>query len=86
LKAWQASDAEWAKTISVSSVRCSLDKTVRNEVTGDRAYFIGHGACTVVMKGVRNVQDGVWTFVLARRADGWRAVVLTFAGEELAPR
>jgi ketosteroid isomerase-like protein len=86
LKGWQASDAKWVKENRVSSVNCSLRKTVRNEVVGDRAYFIGNGGCTVVMKGVRNLQDGTWTFVMVKRPQGWRAAMVAFAGTTLAPR
>ena len=86
LEAWQVSEDAWARTNGVSSVTCALKKTVRNEVSGDHAYFVGNGSCTAMKSGARSVQDGVWTFVMVRRPDRWRIVLMSFAGEALTPR
>jgi ketosteroid isomerase-like protein len=85
VKAWEGVQNAWARKRGVTAMTCALDKTVRTEVAGRRAYVVGEGGCDVTSRGQPLHQLGRWTFTLIHHGGRWRLTAVVFAGGVLMP-
>jgi hypothetical protein len=86
VQAWLTAMATNAQKLGIKSIHMELGASIREDVTGSRAYSVHAGRLSYSAEQCELVADGQLTLTLIRQPDRWLIESLIWTGPAPAPQ